>query len=104
MNGGTDMRRKKILVILLAIATIGLLSIHYLSAISFLFAVFFYCMGEMIADSAYDARTREGNRIWNMEMKLISVICIFACISVMVIRFTGQDPVFVIRNFLTKCQ
>ena len=98
------MRRKKIIVILLVIATIGLLSIHYLCAVSFLFAVFFYYLGEMIADSAYDARTREANRIWNVEMKLISVIFIFACISVIVIKFTGQDPVFVIKNFLAKCQ
>ncbi len=98
------MRRKKILVVLLAIVTIGLLSIHYLCAISFLLAVFFYYFGEMIADSAYDARTREGNRIWNVEMKLISVIFIFACISVLIIKVSGQDPVFVIKNFLAKCQ
>lgn len=98
------MRRKKILMILLGITAVASLMIHYLCTISFLIAVGFYYLGNMIEDGAYDARTRETNRIWNAEMKLISVICFFACISILVIKFSGQDPVFVLKNFLAKCQ
>ncbi len=96
--------KERILLVMVIGVTIGLVSIHYLSAISFLLAILFSYLGRKIEEGAYDARTRESNRIWNAEMKLLSGVCALVCISVLVIKFSGQDPEFVLKNLLMKCQ
>ena len=96
--------KERILLVMVIGVTICLVSIHYLSAISFLLAILFSYLGRKIEEGAYDARTRESNRIWNAEMKLLSGVCALVCISVLVIKFSGQDPEFVLKNLLMKCQ